>query len=85
MCRAGEDDVGLFTRARAQAKGIDDTFGQSNHFLEPDVITSGRHTLWNHQFANRAVMTERNRNFGAALGIVIVLIALATLAAALAP
>ena len=29
-------------------------------------------------------MTERNRNFGAALGIVVVLIALATLAAVLA-
>jgi len=29
-------------------------------------------------------MTEKNRNFGAALGIVVVLIALATLAAVLA-
>jgi hypothetical protein len=30
-------------------------------------------------------MTEMNRNFGAALGIVVLLIALATLAAVLAP
>jgi hypothetical protein len=30
-------------------------------------------------------MTERNRNFGAALGIVVVLIALAALAASFAP
>jgi hypothetical protein len=30
-------------------------------------------------------MTERNRKFGAALGIVVVLIALVTLAAAFAP
>jgi hypothetical protein len=30
-------------------------------------------------------MTERNRNYGAALGIVVVLIALAALAATIAP
>jgi len=30
-------------------------------------------------------MTERNRNFGAALGILVVLIALAALAASFAP
>jgi hypothetical protein len=30
-------------------------------------------------------MTERNRNFGAAMGIVVVLIALAALAATFAP
>lgn len=77
--------VAVFQSLGDSAHGTSGTVRDRDNRTRAAALWCLSHVRSIREICTRAAMTERNRNFGAALGIVVVLVVLAAIAATFAP